>query len=108
MADVVALMFKPGTVVLQAPKSAGEFIEKIRIAMRHWLEKLNAGMPTNPKVHLREKGKRRIAVTPLDKQPEPPNTAALKREIGRRCRYLHEEALRREIHNGLQVVENWN
>ncbi len=70
--------------LLQAPKSAGEFIEKIRIAMRHWLEKLNAGMPTNPKVHLREKGKRRIAVTPLDKQPEPPNTAALKREIGRR------------------------
>src|SRR5450756_349100 len=54
--------------LLQAPKSAGEFIEKIRIAMRHWLATLNAGMPTNPKVRLRDKGKRRIAVTPLDKQ----------------------------------------
>jgi hypothetical protein len=71
--------------LLQAPKSAGEFIEKIQIPMRHWLATLNAGMPTNPKVRLREKGKRRIAVTPLDKQPVSPNTAALKREIG--CRW---------------------
>jgi TnpA family transposase len=24
------------------------------------------------------------------------------------CRYLHEEALGREIHDGLQIIEHWN
>jgi TnpA family transposase len=24
------------------------------------------------------------------------------------CRFLHDEAIRQEIHHGLQVIENWN
>lgn len=38
----------------------------------------------NPKVHLRRQGKNLICLTRLDRQPEPTNIAALKREIGRR------------------------
>ena len=70
--------------LLKAPTDPAEFIEKIKAEMRRWLEIFNAGLATNPKVRLRQKGKSRIGLTPLDKQPEPQNTAALKREIGRR------------------------
>jgi TnpA family transposase len=70
--------------MLQAPADPAEFVAKIQTAMRLWLGKFNGGLPTNPKVRLRHQGKSRIGLTPLDKQPEPQNTAALKREIGRR------------------------
>jgi TnpA family transposase len=70
--------------MLQAPADPVEFVAKIQTAMRLWLGRFNGGLPTNPKVCLRHQGKSRIGLTPLDKQPEPPNTAALKREIGRR------------------------
>jgi TnpA family transposase len=45
--------------------------------------------------------------------PQHPTQKALS-ELGRAvktvflCNYLHNEALRREIHEGLNVVENWN
>lgn len=52
--------------------------------MRYWPGTLNHGLPDNPKLRIREQGKNRIHLTPLDKQAEPPNTAALKQEIGQR------------------------
>lgn len=70
--------------LLKVPKDGEIFIEQIQVAMRKWLTTLNDGLPDNPKVRLRQQGKNLIQLTPLDRQPEPPNTAALKREIGRR------------------------
>lgn len=70
--------------LLKAPKDAAEFIAQIQSAMREWLTRLNTELPNNPKVRLRKQGKNLIHLTPLDRQPEPPNMAALKREIGRR------------------------
>lgn len=76
--------------LLNVPKDAEVFVKKIQDAMREWLTTLNNGFPDNSKVRLREPGKGKtftknlIHLTLLAPQPEPPNTAALKREIGRR------------------------
>ncbi len=76
--------------LLEAPKDVEVFVKQIQDSMRKWLTILNAGLPDNPKVRLREQGKDKaiiknlIHLTPLEPQPEPPNTAGLKREIGRR------------------------
>jgi TnpA family transposase len=70
--------------LLGLPPDVEVFIERIQTSLRQGLDTLNAGLPDNPKVRLRQKGENRIHVTPLNKQPDPPNTVALKREIGRR------------------------
>lgn len=70
--------------LLQAPTDATTFINQIKGRMRQWLGTLNNGLPDNPRLRIREQGKNRIHLTPLDKQTEPPNTAALKQEIGQR------------------------
>jgi len=70
--------------LLQAPTDATTFINQIQDRMRYWLGTLNNGLPDNPKLRIREQGENRIHLTPLDKQAEPPNTAALKQEIGKR------------------------
>jgi len=70
--------------LMKVPRDADTFIEQIQGSMRQWLATLNTGLPGNPKVRLRQQGKNLIHLTPLYRQPEPPNTAALKREIGRR------------------------
>ncbi|CDH24239.1 transposase [Xenorhabdus bovienii str. kraussei Becker Underwood] len=70
--------------MLQVPTNASTFIGHIKDTMRQWLSTLNNGLPENAKLRLREQGKNRIHLTSLDKQVEPPNTSALKREIGQR------------------------
>ena len=69
---------------LQMPRDAGVFINHLQTTLRQWLTTLNGELPENPKVRLRQQGQNLIHLTPLERQPDPPNTAVLKREIGRR------------------------
>jgi len=69
---------------LDQPQDPQRFVEDQQQARRDALERLDANLPRNPKVRLRESGKHHIAVTPLDPQPEPPQLRRLKTEIGRR------------------------
>lgn len=57
------------------------FIEKVKKAMFEGLLTLDAGMPSNAKVRILQRGPHKLSITPLDAQPEPPNLAALKAEI---------------------------
>jgi TnpA family transposase len=70
--------------MLDVPKDVAVFIEQIQSTLRQGLKTLNDGLPDNPKVRLRQQGKNLIHLSPLEAQTEPPNTAALKREIGQR------------------------
>ena len=58
---------------LQQPENADEFIARVRTDMEDALSRLNDGLPQNPKVTLRPKGKNRIKLSPLAPQPEPAN-----------------------------------
>jgi len=70
--------------LLQAPRDARVFTDTVRASMRQGLATFNEGLPDNPKVRLRQQGKNRIHLSPSERQAEPPNIEALKREIGRR------------------------
>jgi TnpA family transposase len=70
--------------MLKAPKEAKDFIDQVQAAMRRWLKTFNDGLPGNSKVKLRKQGKNIIHLSPYTALAEPPNTAALKREIGQR------------------------
>jgi hypothetical protein len=69
---------------LQQPEDAETFITGVRHTMEQWLTRLNHGLPRNPKVTLRPQGSKRIKVSPLEPQPEPPNVLRLKAELMRR------------------------
>jgi Tn3 transposase DDE domain len=66
---------------LQQPESADDFIAGVRQAMEDSLSRFNDGLPKNPKVTLREQGKNRIKLSPLDPQPEPANILRIKAEL---------------------------
>src|SRR5262249_6331709 len=68
---------------LQQPESADDFITGVRTAMEDALSRFNDGLPKNTKVTLREQGKNRIKLSPLEPQPEPTNILRMKAELMR-------------------------
>ena len=63
---------------------AAAFVADLRAQMTAALQRLNAHMPRNPKVRIRENGKNRISITPFEPLPPPPNLEAIKTELERR------------------------
>ena len=66
---------------LELPLDAEEFITEIRKKMKVALASFNSNLPSNQKVSLRQRGKDRIKLSPLDPQPEPKFLQKLKTEI---------------------------
>ncbi len=66
---------------LQQPENADAFLARVRKDMEDALSRLNDGLPQNPKVTLRPKGKNRIKLSPLAPQPEPANILRMKAEL---------------------------
>ena len=69
---------------LHLPADVETFITGVQQAMHDALATFNAGLPSNPKVKLRSRGKNRIRLSPLEPQPEPPQLLQLKAEVLRR------------------------
>jgi hypothetical protein len=66
---------------LDLPLDADRFINELQNEMREALGTLDAGLKKNPAVRIGPKGGGWITLTPLDKQPDPPNLAAFKAEL---------------------------
>lgn len=69
---------------LKLPQEPDTFIVNLKQAMADALSMLNQGMPKNPSVKLRDRGKNRISLTPLEAQPEPENLKHMKAELFQR------------------------
>jgi TnpA family transposase len=69
---------------LRLPEDADTFITELQQTMSEALATFNDGLPSNPKVKLRLRGKHRIHLSPLEPQPEPPHLLQLKAEVLRR------------------------
>jgi len=66
---------------LDLPLEADRFISQVQDEMREALDTLNRGLKKNPDVCIGPKGGGWITLTPLDKQPDPPNLKAFKAEL---------------------------
>lgn len=66
------------------PADPEMFITGLRQQMVDALSMLNRGLPKNTMVNLRQQGKKRICLTPLEPQPEPENLRHMKAELFRR------------------------
>lgn len=64
---------------LAQPQDSGLFIATLRQKMHTALTALDTTLPSNPQVKIltSKKGKSRLSITPLAKQPEPPNLVQL-------------------------------
>ncbi len=70
--------------MLALPQDPDCFVANLKQMMIDALTMLNQGMPTNAWVTLRDKGKNRISLTPLEAQPEPENLTHMKAEVFQR------------------------
>ena len=83
-ADFETQRVPPTTRRSGQPRDADTFISGLQKAMAAALGALNGRLPKNPTVRHPDRRQRRIVVSPLDAQPEPPNLPHLKAEIARR------------------------
>ncbi|MGI9498784.1 MAG: Tn3 family transposase, partial [Geminicoccaceae bacterium] len=70
---------------LDQPLDATTFVDGVKNRMGEALAALNAHLPNDPLVRIRQRGaKTRLSITPFAPLPEPPNLDALKQELMRR------------------------
>ncbi len=66
---------------LELPRDAGAFVQKLKMAMTDALKTLDKGLPHNAQVEITDRPKRAIKVSPLKRQPDPPNLLQLKADV---------------------------
>ena len=71
-------------VTLKLPLDAQAFVGRLRAEMTDTLTARDGGMAANRHVRILKRGGGRIAVSPLERQPEPGGLVTLKAEIARR------------------------
>ena len=69
---------------LNQPQDPEAFVSALQQSMTESLSQLDQSLPGNPQVSIRDRGKGRLCVSPLDPQPEPVYLSDLHAEVTRR------------------------